>query len=378
MNKIKIIILVSILLAILLGLFYLIPSKSPTKINVFVTILDNQNFEKHTNKVVEKVTEELMHNNPIEIDLSILTVSNENKHKMTINMKPGESELNWKSEVKRTLEKLLKDTTITNISNQSTNDLFLQTLQLMKDNGESEENYYILTGAFPECYNDIYSKTLMDNINNSLKGFQTKSKIIWSILDTRENEESILKSLTLLNSFPLIDRRIIFEKSRECVENSSQQVFGVFFDKFNIVNSKDFSIYLENNFGDNVSLTIWNDGIYNNKVLNFSKQDTINKSNYNILTSLDKGRWSSIGYLLKQATNKFVQLPDSIDKTLFIIGNLPLESKGNQLDLETWKLLQNIKNLNVIIYHPSDFRENETDKVFVEGLKYYKIKFKNS
>lgn len=378
MDKTKVIILITIVVAIFVGIYFLIPSSTPTKVNVVITIFDNQNLNKYSNQVIEKTIEELMINNPTEIDLSLLTASNNSKHRITIKMKPGDAELNWKNEVKKTFEKLLKDSIITTITSESINDLFIQTLQMIKDNGKDEGNYYILTGSFPECYNKTSSLILKNKIIELTKGIQTKSKIIWSVLDTRENEEEILKSLISSNLSSIIDRRIIFDKSRECTEKISQQVFGIFFDKLDNENSKEFINYLKNIFGENIILTIWNDGAQNNKTLNLSKKDSLNLDAIKALSALEKGRWTSIGYLLKQASNNFAQLHDSLTKNLFIIGNLPLESKGNQLDAETWKLLQSIKKLSITIYHSSNFKENETDKTFIEGLKYYKINFRKN
>ncbi len=132
MDKTKITILIAIVIIIFIGIYFLIPSSTPTKINVVITILDNQNLNNYLNQVIEKTIEELMINNPTEIDLSLLTTSNILKHKINIKMKPGDSELNWKHDVKNTLEKLLKDSTMRSITNKSINDLFIQTLHMIK------------------------------------------------------------------------------------------------------------------------------------------------------------------------------------------------------------------------------------------------------
>lgn len=378
MNKSKLVILLAFIITIIVGIIYIIPESTPSKINVVITILDNQNLNTYSNQVIEKSIEEIMKDNPIEIDISLLTTSKNNKHKVTIKMKPGDAELNWKNEVKKTFEKLLKDSTINNTTNQSINDLFMQTLEMIKDNSKEEGNYVIITGSFPECYSKNSSLELKNKIIEVTKGIQTKSKMIWSVLDTRENEVEILKSMISSNLCSIIDRRIIFDKSRECTEKTSQQVFCIFFDKLDNDKGKEFTNFLKNNFGENNILTIWNDGPQNNKKFNLSQKDSSNLDLLKILNELEKGKWTSIGYLLKQASNNFIQMPDSITKNLIISGNLPLESKGNQLDSETWKILKSIKNLNIILYHSSNVKDNETDKEFIYGLKYYKINFKKN
>lgn len=378
MNKSKIFVLIAITLAVLIGIYFLIPSSSPSRINVVITVLEKQNLNTYLNQVIEKAIEEVMINNPIEIDLSLLTASNDSKRKINIKMKPGDSELNWKNEVKKTVDKLLKDSIITSITNQSINDLIIQTLQMIKDKADDEGNYYILTGSFPECYDHTSSELLKHKINEIAKGVKTRSKFIWSVLDTRKNEDEILKSLITTNITSVIDRRIIFDKSRECIENSSQQVFGIFFDKLSNDQGIEFINYLRKNFGNNLTFTIWNDGPKNNMVLELSKNDSLNSNAPNTFSDLKKGRWPSIGYLLKQATNNFAQLPDSLSKNLVIIGNLPLEGTGNQLDAETWRLLQSIKKLSITLFRYSDFNENEIDKTLIDGLRYYKINFRKN
>lgn len=378
MDKTKIIILITVVVVIFVGIYLLIPSSTPTKINVVITILDNQNLNNYLNQVIEKTIEELMINNPTEIDLSLLTATNIGKHKINMKMKPGDSELNWKNEIKKTFENLLKDSTSTSITNKSINDLFIQTLYMIKDNGIVEGNYFILTGSFPECYDEESSRSLINNINEITKGIHTKSKIIWSVLDTRENEEEILKTLIASNFSNVIDRRIIFNNSRECIEKTSKQIYGIFFDRLNYENAKEFINYLKRNFGENINLTLWNDSPKNNITLTFSKHDSINLDAVKEFIELKEGRWSSIGYLLKQATNYLSQLQDTSTKNLIIIGNFPKESKGNQLDPETWKLLQSIQNLSITLYRTSNFKENKTDKTFIEGLKYYNINFKKN
>ena len=375
MNKTKLIIFIGIIIGIFTAIYFLIPTSAPSKINVVVTILDNQNLNTYTNKVIERTLEEIMINNPTEIDLSLLTVSKDSKYKVKIKMKPGDSDVNWKNNVRITLEKLLKNSTITAITNQSINDLFIQSIQMIKDNVKEEGNYFIITGSFPECYDKASSLMLKNKIIEITNGIHTKGKIIWSVLDTRENEEEVLKSLISTNFCSIIDRRIIFDKSRDCIDKNSQQVFGIFFDKLDNEKANEFINFLKNKFGDNIKLTVWNDGIHNNKTSYIFKKDSLNLDALNILRGLEKARWTSIGFLIKQAANHLTQFNDSTLKNLIIIGNLPREGKGNQLDKETWQLLQKINELSVILYRPSYFKENEIDKVFKEGLKLFKINY---
>jgi hypothetical protein len=378
MNKTKVIILVAIVIAIFVGIYLSISSSSSSsERNIVITILDNQGLDTYSNQVIDNTINEIMINNPTEINISILTTSNNNKRKTTLRMKPNEAEMQWENEIRTTLKKLLKGSVVTSPTNQSTNDLVIQTIQRMKDNGNDAGNYYILTGSFPECYDNESSSTLKNKIIELTKGFHTKSKIIWCVFDTRKNEYEIFKTLQTSNICPFVDSRVIAEKSRECPEINAQNIYGIFFDKLKEDQAREFFNYLKNKFGENIKLTIWNDSPHNNEIINLYKKDSLNDY-IKLLGKLEKGKWTSIGYLLKQASNNFLQLNDSLTRNLMIIGNLPLEGTGNQLDRPTWQLLKDIKNLSITLYKPMGVKDNKTDKAFKDGFKYYKIDYKTN
>ena len=137
----------------------------------------------------------------------------------------------------------------------------------------------------------------------------------------------------------------------------------------------DFIKKMHSQFGDNLKLTIWNDGALNNKVIYLSNNDILNKENLEIFNQLEVGQWTSIGFLLKQSANFFAQLDDSLSKNLVIIGNFPQESKGNQLDPKTWDLIKKIQNLTIYFYRSNFLKLNSTDKEFLFGLNYHKISY---
>jgi hypothetical protein len=247
---------------------------------------------------------------------------------------------------------------------------------MIKDKSKNSEYFFIITGSFPECYDKESAISLKNNILETSKGLNTTNKIIWNVLDTRENEEEILKTMQTANFCPILDRRIIFEKSRVCLDSSLTNLYCIFFDKLTSDQVNEFWNFIKNNYGKNINLTIWNDGPLNNKTIRTFGKDTLINEEIQLLENLTKGTWTSIGYLFKQASNNLMQINDSIPKNLIIFGNLPSEDKGSQLDPQTWKRLNNIKNLSITLYKPKGVKDNKTDKAIIEGFKYYKINYK--
>lgn len=376
MNKQKLVILILVIIGVFVCIYFLFPPAQTSKLSVVVTILDNQHLNDYLNQISDKTIEEITANKPLEIDLTLLSASNTRKNKIHLKMKPNESEIQWENTIKNAFVKLLKDTTITTLTNQSTNDLIAQTIKMIKDKSKNSEYFFIITGSFPECYDKESVITLKNNILETSKGLNTNNKIIWNVLDTRENEEEILKTMQTANFCPILDRRIIFEKSRECLDSSLTNIYCIFFDKLTSEQVNEFLNFIKNNYGKNINLTIWNDGPLNNKTIRTSGKDTLSNEDTQLLGTLSKGTWTSIGYLFKQASNNLMQINDSLPRKLIIFGNLPSEDKGSQLDPQTWKRLNNIKNLSITLYKPKGVKDNKTDNAFIEGFKYYKIDYK--
>ncbi len=376
MNKTKLVILIIVIIGVFVCIYFLFPPTQTSKLSVVVTILDNQHLNDYLNQISDKTIEEIIANKPLEIDMTLLSASNTPKNKIHLKMKPNESEIQWENTIKNAFVKLLKDTIITSLTNQSANDLIAQTIKMIKDKSKNSEYFFIITGSFPECYDKESAISLKNNILETSKGLNTTNKIIWNVLDTRENEEEILKTMQTANFCPILDRRIIFEKSRVCLDSSLTNLYCIFFDKLTSDQVNEFWNFIKNNYGKNINLTIWNDGPLNNKTIRTFGKDTLINEEIQLLENLTKGTWTSIGYLFKQASNNLMQINDSIPKNLIIFGNLPSEDKGSQLDPQTWKRLNNIKNLSITLYKPKGVKDNKTDKAIIEGFKYYKINYK--
>ncbi len=201
--------------------------------------------------------------------------------------------------------------------------------------------------------------------------FNKNNVLIWNVIDTRTAELEVLKSLSFAT-----DERIVFDKPRICSDTASTRVFCMFFDKANGEKGPEFMQFLKNSYGGSLALTIWNDGKNNNASIpvNFADTTSVTQAT-KLLSSLDKGQWTSIGFLLKQAVNHLKQLPEGDEKRLVVYGNVPDEGKGSQLDPNTWKNLVGVKNLKIYKFLPKGSRKRENDKNFIFGLKYYKLNY---
>ncbi len=376
MSKLKLILLIGGVIAIIGVIIFITQSSNPANINVTFTILDNQNVNDYSNDIINNTVDELFNSDLTEINVKVITASNNTKQ-LLIKKKPWDSDVNWKTEIRIAFEKLLQDSCITQITDKSANDLILQTLKLLKDKSKKDRNYYIISGSFPLCYNDQSSNELIRELSSLNKGIKTNSKVIWCIMDTRITEEKILKSLSSSKLFSVIDRRIIFPQTRVCPDNNKQNIYGIFFNPLNKDQANEFLKYLRLNYGDN-NLTIYNNDLKYGTTLNFSKPEDNSNQNMDLLATLKSGGWESIGILLNQTINEISKLNDSTSsKTIMIVGNLPsVEGNAQVFKPDDWKRLKNIKNLSFIIYKPKSYKLNNTDKAFTIGLKYYEINFR--
>jgi len=217
MDKKKITLLIVIFLIFIIGIYFILPTPFPNKVTVVLTILDNQYLNTYCEQVVEKTLDEFTKNIPLEVEFKVLSTSILNKRNAIIKIKPGESEIVWNNRIRNIFNELLKDSVYTNITNQSINDLIMQTVHLISEIDNKNKNYIIFTGSFPDCYDKISTELLKSQITQKVKDIninsQNKSTIIWSVLDTRANEEDILVTIKNTRLANVIDRRIIFEKS---------------------------------------------------------------------------------------------------------------------------------------------------------------------
>lgn len=368
----KKVILIFIVLAILASLLWFFISTGNQTQKVTVVMLNLDSDINYLDKVINEIAQIAFESSD---NISLTIISKPGYQKDVVIESPPDfvEESVYLKQTKDTLKLLLKDKVL--LDEKDVNIQFEALINAL--NNTKADNYHslFLVGLFPNCYN----KQLTNDVIKTIKGkfnanVSSNHKITWMIKSNeKEPEQLILK--TLIDLKLSIDNKEVSVNQRICSENAKKDIFGIFFNKLNQEQYIEFSNFLINKFGNNNSLVIWNDGPSNNKVVEFSSNDSTNSNTFNILNKLEKGRWTSIGFLLKQATNSFSQLNDTLEKKLLLIGNLPMESKGNQLDTETWKQLQSIKKMSIVFFRPNNFKYNETDKAFIEGLKYYKINY---
>lgn len=370
----KLIILLALAIGIIVAIVIILPNGNCNKMEFHIGILGNQFVSENENQIIDKISQVFIDKgNPSEVTLFLYSSSKTAKTKIELNRKPADNDKKWEFDVKNAVKSILKDSSIINLTNQNTNEQILQFLKLISSNIEDKCKIYFLTGSFPDCYDDISANALIGNMPKAISEQSIKSEFYWCVLDVRKNEELVFKELEKRKELNVIDRRIIFSKSRECFERSIQKVYGMFFNNLSEEQSKEFINYIQNKWGKNLELTIWNDGVLNNSKVILSDNEKNSTEIKKTLSAIEKGKWHSINYLIKQSINILTQQPDTLNKMLIIVGNLPSESKGNQLILENWKQLKAIKNIEVEFYLPYGTKMNKIDNAFIEGLEDYKI-----
>lgn len=188
-----------------------------------------------------------------------------------------------------------------------------------------------------------------------------------------EEPESILYDFLKNSSIKFIDNQIIVAK-RICPK-SSKQIYSLFFNPIDSNNIQYFENFLSANFGKSINLKIWNDSPNNGKVISTEQNSKFNQNDSKLLNKLTKGQWTSIGYLIKQATNEFASMHDTTEKNLIIVAPMPLESKGQEIDPNVWKSLSNLKNINVFYIYTRKSRLNKIDNALKYGFNKSASKF---
>lgn len=288
----------------------------------------------------------------------------------------------YRKKFESTVDSMLKSLKNQSVSIEKTNAIFEQFANNMNlEENLSNSKYYIFIGTMPskdvDCYDKGNAKSL--NIKEKIKVKKTdKVNIIWALKTSdKDPEQAIYNEISKLG-FKCTYTPIITPTRVPCNLPPNNNLYSIFFDKLDETKAKDFLTYLTNTYGDNLRLTIWNDGVKNNTVVNINKSNLGSDSILKVFGILDKGKWTSIGYLVKQAVNNLSQIKSTENKNLLIVGNFPVESKGSQLDKDTWKLLKSIEKLNLILCKKNSSRENETDKAVKYGFEYFKIKYNES
>ena len=290
-------------------------------------------------------------------------------------MEFGDRENEWKSKIKENIKKILTNTDTIRLTNQSTNELIFQSVKQLAGSEEGSSICFI-TGSFPVCYNDKAAQALKKKLSIVKTNSDQKNIIIWSVLDTRLHEESILNLFThnkLANK--IIDNRIIFPESRVCIDKISIQVYTAFFDSLNDEQATEFLKYLKLTYGNSIKLKIWNDSELNNRIINLNLKDSISKNDIEILKQIKKCNWPSIGFMFLQSVNEFKQLPKSSEKNYIIVGNMPREDRGSQLDSSVWDYWKNDSLTLITLYIPKGKITNQIDRDIKRGFASYGIKY---
>ncbi|MBM2813469.1 MAG: hypothetical protein HW421_231 [Ignavibacteria bacterium] len=233
----------------------------------------------------------------------------------------------------------------------------------------------IILGSFPHCY-DI-SDINKINIKSKLKHDSTsfpKISINWALKTCSAEPEAEIYRIFNSLKINIVNNSEVVPK-RNCNGKSKSYIYSIFFDKLNKEQSKDFQLFISNNFGHEFSLTIWSDSPEIQKNFNFDIKQNNSDLLINYFGSLEKGKWSSIGLLITKAIEQFKKINESYEKRLIIVGNLPLQGNSKQLSQDTWKSFKDVENLKVYFYLPTGLRKNITDSAIIGGLKFYQIDF---
>jgi hypothetical protein len=365
-----IIIILGLAIAFVVGYYlYCLFFCSTQKNSVKIVFFNYQNDQNYFNKLVDGITSLLDSNSDdIKVDLYMKTGK-----VISVNiLKPDFSSVSVINQiVKDTLTKYL-NSNIT-ISNEEANTQIESVLQSIRGTKENELQNIILVGSFPNCYNiDDFNKikSLFDNkySNNQIEN----NRVIWMMKSNNNEPEQTVLSELQKKGINIENQQVSVVK-RVCPIIKSN-IYSIFFNPLDNDNIKRFESFLKSNYKEDIALTAWNDGKQNIYTFECGLSDKIKEADKEIINKFPKATWTSIGFLLKQASNKFSSMPDSAKKELIIVAPLPLENKGQQMEPTLWTSLSKIKNLTVYYLLPNGCKLNDVDRRIKFGLNNFKIK----
>ena len=262
------------------------------------------------------------------------------------------------------------------VNSSSANSLIEQCINTISNAKDKDETIKIVwLGTFPIGYSDNDVQKL--NINTKLKKSEYKNiELNWALRTCDAEPEYKLiktfesKGIRVLNNSQVTPKRIDIIKPLK-------PIYAIMLNKLDIQQSKELEMYMRMNYGQNLKLTLWNDGIKNNSIVQFTDSKSSNDSTLSIFSQLDRAKWTSFGYLIKQAVNNLQQSKLTQKTPLLLVGNMPAEGRGTQLSRDTWDLLKNMKNIELVLYMPSGSKMNELDKLLRLGLTNLKINYIN-
>lgn len=383
MNKIKLFVLFIIFALAIVAIYFYFSSQPPAEIKLRILVFNNDYLRnsEHDSAFSRELTSLIMEKyNPTYLQIKIYGSSKLPKSEFELKLRPGENEKIWREEIYRKIFSIFEDTTDVSLSNESTNDLFMDFLKKIEKEPDDPRILYVFAGSFPNCYNYSSKKELLERIKDfTLKNNQKVKKIYSFLINPRDGlEAEIIDSLKASQNYIIEEFAIAPDLRRECFEAKFPRFFGMFFKKLNYKQSEEFLDFIKETGGTQFMFTIWNDGPKNNTKLIYT-DDKLDSSDFvNILQGVQDANWTSMNFLLKQAYNELSLLPDTIKKHWVFVGRFPPEGDKANLDKDFWQNLKKIKNLLIYHYLPSGLTRNSYEKAFFMALeKYYGLRLVN-
>lgn len=235
------------------------------------------------------------------------------------------------------------------------------------------ETSVVIAGKFPFCYDKENMNKALSNFKKNLKINDTSLiEINWMVQSNSEEPENIFYNYLKNSGIKFLDNQITV--ARRVCPSSSRKVYSIFFNPIDSSDVQNFENLLSTNFGKDLKLKIWNDSKINDSIISINN-GIIKPNDRMLLLGLNKGQWTSIGYLIKQATNEFEAMHDTVIKDLIIVAPLPLENRGSVINPEVWTTLSKLKNLNVYFVSSNKSIQNPIDKAIKNGVKKSATKF---
>ncbi|MFN3781518.1 MAG: hypothetical protein ACK4SO_05030, partial [Candidatus Kapaibacteriota bacterium] len=245
MNKIKLIGLLLIISILVVVVYFYFSSQPPSEIKLKILVLNNDYLRnpEHDSAFSRELTSLIMEKyNPTYLQIKIYGSSKLPKSEFEIKQKPGENEKIWREQIYRTLFSIFADTTDISLSNESTNDLFIDFLKKIQKEPHDPRLLFVLAGSFPNCYNYNSKKELLEKIKDFTKNNNQKPKPIYSFLINPRLglEAEIIDSLKSSQNYIVEEIAIAPDIRRECFETKFPRFFGMFYKKLNYQQSADF------------------------------------------------------------------------------------------------------------------------------------------
>ncbi len=237
----------------------------------------------------------------------------------------------------------------------------------------TETTSVVIAGKFPICYD---KENMNKALSNFKKNLSIKNKdlieINWMVQSNSEEPENIFYNYLKNSGIKFLDNQITVAK-RVC-PSSSRKVYSIFFNPIDSSDVQNFEKLLTSNYGKDLKLKIWNDSKVNDSIIS-TNNGLFKPGDRKLLSELSKGQWTSIGFLIKQATTEFEAMHDTVSKDLMIVAPMPLENRGSVINPEVWTTLSKLKNLNVYFVSSNKSRQNPIDKAIKNGIKKSATKF---